>query len=157
MIMRDDRIDYRALSQQVDEDVQKQKRMMRVVFFGISTFMLGLFTVLGFGMSGELLASMNPDTADQIRGAITMMMMGGFMGVLFQGIMLGVDSKAGEASMREQATARALSRELMRLSAEDAAEAEKPKRQVRLTDDGELEEVPIEDTQDVTLTLRKRT
>jgi hypothetical protein len=155
MIMRDDRIDYRALSQQVDEDVQKQKRMMRVVFFGISTFMLGFFTVLAFGMSGELLASINPETADQIRGAMIMLTMGGLMGVLFQGIMLGIDTKAGDASMHEQATARALSRELMRLSTEDMA-AEKPKRQVRLTDDGELEEIPMDDTQDVTLTLRKR-
>jgi hypothetical protein len=84
-----------------------------------------------------------------------MMMMGGVLGAMFQGIALALDTKSGEAQMRERATARALSSELMRLSQEAAEEADKPKREMRLSDDGELMDVdaPIEETQDVTLTL----
>lgn len=148
-----DQIDYKAVSKQVDEDVRKQKGTARLIFFLISLFMLIFFSIAGWGMYSSVLDSISFDVANTLASALIMLTVGGFMGVLFQGIALGFDTKAGETQMRERATARALSSELMRLSQEAAEEADKPKREMRLSDDGELVEAPIEETQDVTLTL----
>jgi hypothetical protein len=151
--MSQNQIDYQAVSKLVDEDVRKQKATARLVLFIVSLSLFVMFSIFGWGMYSTVLDTISSDVAGTLGGALTMLMMGGFLGVLFQGILLGMDSKAGESQMREKATARALSNELMRLGTEAAREAEKPKREMQLSDDGELVEVPIEETQDVTLTL----
>jgi hypothetical protein len=153
--MSSNQIDYKAVGKQVEEEVLKQKRAVRVVFFVVSLLMVLIFGIVGWGMYSTVLDTISSDVAGILGGALTMMMMGGVLGAMFQGIALALDTKSGEAQMRERATARALSSELMRLSQEAAEEADKPKREMRLSDDGELMDVdaPIEETQDVTLTL----
>lgn len=153
--MSSNQIDYKAVGKQVEEEVLKQKHTVRVVFFIVSLLMVIIFGIVAWGMYSSVLDTISSDVAGTLGGALTMMMMGGIMGVMFQGIALALDNKSGEAQMRERATARALSTELIRFSQEAAEEADKPKREMRLSDDGELMDVeaPIEETQDVTLSL----
>jgi hypothetical protein len=75
-----------------------------------------------------------------------MLTVAGGMGVLFQFIALMVETKSGEASMRQRIVGRVMGEELLRLGMEEEdAPEEKEKRMMRLSDDGELEEVEIID------------
>jgi len=63
---------------------------------------------------------------------------------LFQFIALTLDSKRSEERFRERLVAQEINREMMRMGLDEMEEHEKRKGMMRLTDDGELEEV-VED------------
>ncbi len=141
-------IDYRQIRRRAEERLQRDKLLMRRIFFVVYLFMFILFMIISWGMylsAGGALPQANipgvANTNDPIAGAMVMLSMLGFMGVLFQFISLIVDTKAGERQMRERAYGRALGEEMMRLGEDEDSLEEKPKHMTRLTDDGELEEI----------------
>ncbi len=142
--MSQDQIDYRAVRRRVEEGVKRQKMGARIVFFVVSLFMLILFSLIGWGMASAQGVLNNEDVV----GAMVMLNMAGFMSVLFQFISLTMDSKFGEASIRERLTARELGEEMLRMGMEDDVQ-QKQKRAMRLAEDGELEEIVDESASDV--------
>jgi hypothetical protein len=134
--MSQDQIDYKAVRRRVEEGVQKQKRTTRAVFFAISTIFLFVFGVIAFGILSDAGLAGN----EEVVGAMVMMGMAGFMGALFQLISLFLDTKSGEASMRDKLIARELGEEMLRMGLEDDMQ-QKQKRAMRLASDGELEEI----------------
>ena len=74
-------------------------------------------------------------------GAMVMLSTAGGMGVLFQFISLALDSKQSEERIRERLVAREINREMMQMGLDEVEEHEKRKGMMRLTDDGELEEL----------------
>jgi hypothetical protein len=66
---------------------------------------------------------------------------GGLMGLLAQAVGLSLDTKGGEDRIRDQLLSQEINREMLRMGLDDVEEHEKRKGTMRLTDDGELEEV----------------
>jgi hypothetical protein len=145
--MQPDDLDYRAIRRNVEQSLKRRKTTMRWVFLGVSLMMFGLFTILAWGMAQQtgLLADGNPQ-ADGLIGALIMLNVSGFMGILFQFISAMTDTPAAENQMRAQIMSEEISKSLLELGA-DAPEAptEKAKRMMRLSEDGELEELVTED------------
>jgi hypothetical protein len=144
--MSQDQIDYKAVRRRVEEGVKKRKMTTRIVFFVVSLCMLILFGFIGWGMANDAGILTNDDAV----GAMVMFMMGGAMSVLFQFIGLSLETKAGEASIRERVMTRELGEEMLRLGMEDDGQ-QKRKRAMRLAEDGELEEIVEEESADVSL------
>lgn len=142
--MSQDQIDYKAVRRRVEEGVNRRKMTARVVFFVVSLFMLILFSIIGWSIAGASGVLNNEDAI----GAMIMLNMAGAMSVMFQGISLTLETKAGVANIRERVMARELSEEMMRLGMEEDVE-QKRKRSMRLAADGELEEIVDENTGDV--------
>ena len=80
--------------------------------------------------------------------------MTGFFGVLGQYVALEIDSKQGEDQIRERLAAREINREMLRLGLDELEEHEKRKGMMRLTDDGELEEV-VDDREEVLVPIQQ--
>jgi hypothetical protein len=72
---------------------------------------------------------------------MVMMTIGGFTALMFQFISLTMDTKRGERQLRDRVFGQILNDEIMRLGNDDEDFGEKAKRMMRLTDDGELEEL----------------
>lgn len=135
-----DQIDYRAVRQRVEEGVQKQKKVARWIFLGVSIFMFILFLVIAWGM---YLGSSRPQLSDDpTTGAMIMLSVGWGATILFHFATLMFDTKFGEQSIRDRVIARELGRELLQMDDEESRE--KRKHIMRLTDDGELEAVTDE-------------
>lgn len=141
-------LDYRAIRKRVEAGIIVQKKRTRVVMFAISTFMYVLFMIIGWGMflttGAQNLMSVGfvDKQGDSILvGAMIMLSMAGAMGLLFQFIALAIDSKRSEDRMRERLVAREINNEMLRMGLDEVEEHEKRKGMMRLTDDGELEEV----------------
>ena len=137
-------LDYRAIRTRVNEGLKKQKFRTRFIFFIVSLLIFALFMIFGWGLflsnGGADVVATDGDTP--LVGAMIMASMTGFLGLLFQGIGLALDTKAGEDSMRERLVAREISKEMMLMGADETDE--KRKHMMRLSDDGELQEV-VED------------
>jgi hypothetical protein len=144
--MSQEQIDYRAVRKRVEEGVKRQKQLTKIIFFVVSLCMLILFGFIGWGIAASEGILNNDDAA----GALVMLTMGGAMSVLFQFIALTLDSKMGEASIRERLTARELGEEMLRLGMEEDFQ-QKRKRAMRLAEDGELEEIVEEEPVDSSL------
>jgi hypothetical protein len=134
--MSQDQIDYKAVRRRVEEAVKQQKKVTRWIFFIVNLFMVTLFTIAGFGIANSQRILSNEDVV----GALVMLATGSFMGVLFQFISLMLDTKAGEASIREKVVARELGQAMLNLGVDEDIET-KRKRVMRLAEDGELEEI----------------
>ncbi|MFN8374849.1 MAG: hypothetical protein U0694_18460 [Anaerolineae bacterium] len=142
--MAQDQIDYKAVRRRVEEGLKRRKTAARWVFFIVSLFMVILFSIIGFGIAASQGALNNEDVA----GAMVMLAMGGFMSVMFQFISLILETKAGEANMRERLIARELGEEMLRMGTDEDVR-EKRKRVMRIASDGELEEIVDESPSDV--------
>lgn len=123
-------LDYKAINERVKIAVIRQRFMTRAGFFiGSLLCYAGLF-VVGFGLF----------RSDSVL-ALFMVALGGFIGVIFQGLSMALDTKRWEEITRERLLAKEIPREMLRMGMDDAEEHEKRKGMMRLTDDGELEEV----------------
>jgi TRAP-type C4-dicarboxylate transport system permease small subunit len=59
--MSSNQIDYKAVGKQVEEEVLKQKRAVRVVFFVVSLLMVLIFGIVGWGMYSTVLDTISPE------------------------------------------------------------------------------------------------
>lgn len=144
-------LDYKAIRKRVEAGIVVQKKRTRTVMFVVSIFIYALFMIIGWGMflstGAQNLATAGfvDKQGDSILiGAMIMLSMAGAMGLLFQFISLAIDMKGSEDRMRERLVAREINNELLRMGVDEGEEYEKRKGMMRLTDDGELEEV-VED------------
>ncbi|MEZ4669339.1 MAG: hypothetical protein R3E39_15650 [Anaerolineae bacterium] len=151
-------IDYPAIQQRVDAKVKKEMRLAKFVLFAVN---LGLFVVFIFmawqlylsnggeppiweqfvNIPGIARSAGNPTT-----GALVMLTVGWGIGLLFQLISLIFDTRLGERQTRERLMGREVNKELARLGLEPSTDQqEKSKHMMRLSDDGELEELVTDD------------
>jgi len=144
-------LDYRAIRKRVEAGIAQQKFRTRMGFFIGTLFSYIVFLIVGWGIflssggaaASASLASGNSDSP--LVGAMIVLSMSGLMGLIFQGVSLALDTKSGEERIRERLVAREINREMLRMGLDDVQEHEKRKGMMRLTDDGELEEV-VDDT-----------
>jgi hypothetical protein len=138
-------IDRKELRRQVEKEVQQQKQLARTIFFVVNLLIYILFMMIGWGM---FLANHVPPpppvigrASDPIAGAMVMLSVAGGLGVMFQFLSLMLETRMSDKQMRAKITARVVGEKLLGIDDEDAAADEKEKRTMRLTDDGELEEI----------------
>ncbi|MDX1995363.1 MAG: hypothetical protein SF029_23465 [bacterium] len=148
-------IDYQALNERVELQLQKRKRLVRYLMFAMSIFMVVLFSIIAWGIySGSEVAMAMSDlpTENPTDAAMVLLMLGGIMAVMMNGIGLMVDSGIGDKQMRSQVLSEELGQAVKNLA---MAQSEKPKRSaeanlddaqndqvMEISDDGEL--IPIE-------------
>jgi hypothetical protein len=138
-------LDYRAIRKRVEAGVQRQKRITRGTLLVVNLFLYILFLIIGWGIffasgGGEASAALASGRSDSpLVGAMIMLSMSGFLGLMFQSIGFFLDTKAGEESMREKLVAREINREMLKMGLDDTEVSDKRKGMMRLTDDGELE------------------
>lgn len=140
-------LDYRAIRKRVEAGVQRQKRIMRSVFFAVNLFiyillmLVGWGIFLGFGGAEASTLAAQGQSDSPLVGAMIVLSMAGFMGVMFQFIGLMTETGRAEENMRERLVAREINRELLKMGLDEPEEDQKRKGMMRLTDDGELESV----------------
>ncbi len=140
-------LDYRAIRKRVEAGVSQQKFRTRRGFFFGTLFTYAVFLIIGWAIflssggaeASALLASGR--SSSPLVGAMIMLSMSGLMGLIFQGVSLALDTKRGEDSIRERLVAREINQEMLKMGLDDVEEHQKRKGMMRLTDDGELEEV----------------
>lgn len=144
-------LDYRAIRTRAEERLKRDKKLMRWIFFVIYLIMYLTFLVFAWSLflsNGGSPPQPNipgvPNNNDPLTTAMMLLSIVGGIGALFQFISAIVDTKAGESQMRERAYGRILTEELTRLGSEDDQPREKAKHMMRLSEDGELEEI-VED------------
>ncbi len=138
-------LDYRAIRKRVEAGIAQQKFRNRMGLFVGSLFMYIVFMAVGWGMflssGGQNIPILDAQGDSVLVGAMMMLSMAGFFGVLFQFIALTMETKRGEERIRERLVAREINREMLKMGLDEVEEHEKRKGLMRLTDDGELEEV----------------
>jgi Tfp pilus assembly protein PilN len=148
-------IDYQALNERVEQQLQKRKRFVRYIMFAMSIFMVVLFSIIAWGIysgSEVALAAADLPTENPTDAAMVMLTLGGIMAVMMNGIGLMVDSGIGDKQMRSQVLSEELGQAVKNLA---MSQSEKPKRSaetnlsdaqneqvMEISDDGEL--VPVE-------------
>ncbi len=141
-------LDYPAIQQRIEKQLQKEKLQMQVLFFLISLAMyIGLLAV-GWGIflsnGGQLPSANIPGVAraaNPLGDAMMLLSVAGFLPLVMQLTVLIMATRRGEKQLRERVTGRIMQAEMAKQMAAEQELAEKPKRAMRLTDDGELEEV----------------
>jgi hypothetical protein len=145
--MQPEELDYRAIRKSVEKSLKRRKSIMRWVLLGVNLMMFGLFTIIAWGMAQGtgLLVEGNPQ-GEGLIGALVMLNIGWFTGLMFQFFSAIVDVPNAENQMRAQIMSEEISKAMLELGADESeAPAEKAKRTMRLSDDGELEEIVEED------------
>ncbi len=145
--MQPEELDYRAIRKSVEKSLKRRKSIMRWVLLGVNLMMFGLFTIIAWGMAQGtgLLVEGNPQ-GEGLIGALVMLNIGWFTGLMFQFFSAIVDVPNAENQMRAQIMSEEISKAMLELGADESeAPAEKAKRTLRLSDDGELEEIVEED------------
>ena len=142
-------LDYRAIRKRVEAGVAQQKFRTRMGLFVVTLLLYILFMALGWGMfllnGGQNVPIVDAQGDSILVGSMVLLSMSGFFGVLFQFIALMTDTKRGEERIRERLVAKEINREMLRMGLDDVEEHEKRKGMMRLTDDGELEDVVDEE------------
>ncbi len=149
-------MDYHEIQEQIDKQLQKEKWQVQLFLFLFSLGVYILLLVIGWSLflsNGGQPPGMNipgvAKPANPLGDAMTMISVAGMLPVLFQFINLILATKMGERQLRERITGRIMQGEMKReLDAQEAAK-NKPKRAMRLTDDGELEEIAEDANQQV--------
>lgn len=132
--------DYRAMRREVEVRLKQKKRSTRWAFFFINLLMFIAFVFLVLQL-GQNMESINGDVV----GAMVMLGVGWFTSVLFHLVSAILDLKTTEDSWRGQLMVQVMDKAMVDIEADDSeAPAEKAKRMMRLTDDGELEEIVLE-------------
>lgn len=132
--------DYRAIKREVESRLKQRKTVTRWVFFLITLLMFVVFVGLTISLS-QRAAVLDSD----LIGGIFLLGAGWFTSVLFHMISATLDTKASEDLMRVRIMAQVMGESLLDPdNADGEAPAEKAKRMMRLTDDGELEEIVLD-------------
>jgi hypothetical protein len=138
-------LDYQAIQERIEQQLRREKQIMQLFFFLISLAFYIAF--LGFGWAlflnngGQLPSANIPGAAkaaNPLGDAMLMLAIAGFVPLMFQAITLVMTTKRGERQVRDRIAGRIMQAEMQKKL---EALKDKPKRSMRLTDDGELEEV----------------
>jgi hypothetical protein len=142
-------LDYQALHQQVATELKQRKFRTRLIFFITTLIIYVLFLLMAGVMVNQghfavqLAAGGTPpgllNALSNITGALFLLGAVGFIGLLFQGISLYLDTRTGENRLRERLLARAIAREMRHRDIGDYEQKAKRKRTPLLTDDDRLE------------------
>jgi hypothetical protein len=134
--MSDNQIDYSAVRRRVEEGLKRDKGRSRVVLLiaNIAIYVMFMLVVAG------AVVIFTPYISDVYVGAIAMLAVGWGVGVFLQLITVLMEAGKLDGLMRDRLMMRAIREEMMRLGS-DELDLEKPKRNMKLTDDGELVEV----------------
>lgn len=134
----EDRIDYDAVRERAEIDMQRRKRLSRSIFFVVSLGMFILFQcIVWLGFVSQTTMPMD----DNIMGALIMLTVGWAVGLFMHGMSALMDTGAMDRSMREQSIAREIAREVTRMAHEPARDKAKHSGRLAVSDDGELVEV----------------
>lgn len=145
-------LDYTALHDQVATEVKKRKFRTRFIFFATTLLIYVLFLLMAGVMINtghrdvQFAAGGTPpgllDGLSVITGGLFLMGAVGFIGVMFQGISLYLDTQVGENSLHERLLARAIAKQMRQMGTNGYKQQIKRKRAPaqRLSDDGEMEE-----------------
>jgi hypothetical protein len=144
--MSQEQIDYKSVRRRVEEGVKKEKNAARWVLFTFSVVITICLIAVGWGFAG----SADLVRTDEGLVAIGFLTAASVISMLFQLFILSMDTKSGESSIRQRLMAQELSEEMLRLGAEDDVQ-QKQKRAMRLTEDGELEEIVEDEPADALL------
>lgn len=129
-------LDYRAIRKRVEAGIAQEKFRKRMSFLAASLFCFVIFMIIAWGIF------LSSGQHDQILVApMILLSFSGLMGLLAQAVGLSLDTKGGEDRIRDQLLSQEINREMLRMGLDDVEEHEKRKGMMRLTDDGELEEV----------------
>jgi ABC-type multidrug transport system fused ATPase/permease subunit len=143
-------IDQNALREQIEVELKKEKRYMAFFLFLFSLALYIVFMLVAWSLflsnGGTLPAANMPGVAkvaNPLGDAMMFASFAGFFSLLVQFINLVMSTRAGERQLRERITGRVLSAALLAQGDDQAVKTkEKRKRAMRVSDDGELEEVP---------------
>lgn len=147
-------IDYRAIRQRVEQQTRKEKMWLRLFLLALTVIIFIIFAVSSWqSFNGGVLPPLEEwnfrdqaSTIDAQTSAMMMMTVGWLLAILFQAVSLVVDTRMGENSLRERIMGREVNKEIMRLGMDTEEQNEKAKHVMRLSDDGELEEVVEEES-----------
>jgi len=128
-------LDYQAIQERVNAGILKRKTRTRLGFFFATLLSYMVLFVTGFS------AFKNNPVA-----AMFLLAFAGFLGLIFQGLSLALDSKRWEELTRERLVTQEVNHEMLRVGLSNLDEPAKRKGMMRLTDDGELEEIVEEQT-----------
>ncbi|HRE47206.1 MAG TPA: hypothetical protein PLD47_05725 [Aggregatilineales bacterium] len=137
-------IDKQELRRQVEVSIRRQKALTRWILFGVNALMFVGFSIFAWIVliraGHSPLNGMNfpGNETDWVSAAAIMLNVGWGVGLLFQFIMIILETNWGQRQMRDRAMGAIMARMLL---GEDESGAEKRKRAMRLTHDGELEEI----------------
>lgn len=137
-----DNIDYGAIRKRVQEGIKRQIQLTRATLFGVNLLLFVLFMFLGWSMALSQYTPLNNGNDLVISGMIMLSVIG-FIGLMFNGLSLMLDTRMGQQRIRERVIAAEMSKALLRLDEND--DGEKAKRTLALSDDGELVEVVEDD------------
>ena len=142
-------IDYRAIRQRVEQQTRKEKMWLRLFLLALTIIIFIIFAVSSWqSFNDGVLPPLEEwnfrdqaSTIDAQTSAMMMMTVGWLLAILFQAISLVIDTRFGENSLRERIMGREVNKEIMRLGMDSDEQKEKAKHVMRLSDDGEMEEV----------------
>lgn len=137
-----DNIDYSAVRRRVQEGIKRQIWLTRATLFGSNLLLFVLFMFLGWSMALSQYTPLN-NGDDLVIGGMIILSVTGFIGLMFNGLSLMLDTRMGQQRIRERVIAAEMGKALLRLDEND--NAEKAKRTLALSDDGELVEVVEDD------------
>jgi hypothetical protein len=141
-------LDYQAIQDRIEQQLRKEKQIMQLFFFlGSLAFYVG-FLVIGWGLflnNGGQPPSANipgaAKVANPLGDAMMLLTIAGFVPLMLQAITLVMSTRRGERQMRDRIAGRIMQAEMKKNLEALSSSKDKPKRSMRLTDDGELEEV----------------
>jgi hypothetical protein len=147
--MLDPKFDRDAIREQIEIEVRRRKTGARWVFFLVSLLMFIVFNIIVWGIFfAESTSSDGP-----MMGAMIMLVAGWVVGLLFQFLSAIIDTQGADKQLRRDVAARLVSQAMIEdyVGGSDKA---KRKRTYALSEDGELEVIPTDETQDITHELR---
>ncbi len=134
--------DAHALREEVERQVQLQKKIGKATFFIISLVMFVLLSLISVGIISSVPATATPETTGAIIGAAVMMGSGWATSIMFHGLSLLLDNKAAEQSFRDRVGGRLIARQFLEEAAQKQKRDDAPETRYELRDDGEIALAP---------------
>ena len=147
--MLDPQLDRDAIREQIEIEVRRRKTGARWVFFFVSLLMFVLFNAIAW----SIVAAESTSSDGAMMGAMIMLVAGWAVGLLFQFLTAIFDTQGADKQLRRDVAARLVSQAMIEDYVGERDKA-KRKRTYALSEDGELEVIPTDETQDITHELR---
>lgn len=140
--MSENQLDYTKIRHIAEQELKREKRLAQIIMFIVSLVIAIVFTLVVWAVGwANLGPQLSADTKSPLWALLILPTVGFFITMLMHGVSTLLNFRAGEQSLRERATLRAIQHEIMGLADQENGESpEKPKREqvMHLTDDGEL-------------------
>lgn len=131
-------LDYQVVQQQVEAEIERIKGRNRLVLYGVHLALYLIFVILAWFIFPTINRGAGINEIGVNIG--TLLTLGWTIMLVTQGIALA-NEKRGEDQLREQLIGRAITAEMMRQGLSVSNNSDKQKRTMRLSNDGELEEL----------------